>query len=132
MSKVSKIEFVKKLREATELPSSAFTGVEIAKVLSVDPISISCYGQTITSNLIYVSPLCESFKTKIFKHKHTYQDWNNGENASGGNNTFESNEELQEVEIWRDLKAGDEVLVIRTNESQKYIILCRVSNLDDR
>ncbi len=132
MSKVNKIEFIKKLRESVKLPDSAFTGVEVAKVLSIDPISISCYGQTIPEEFIYTTPLCELFETEIFKHTHKYRDWNNGDNAEYGNDEFDTSEELKKVIIWRGLKVGDEVLVIRTNESQKYILLCRVSKLDDR
>ena len=132
MSKVNKVDFTKLLRKTVELPDSAFTGVEIAKVLSVNPISIGCYGQTITSNFIYTTPFCEIFETEIFKHTHKYDDHDTGEGAGGSRSNIDTSEELKKVTVWRGLKIGDDVLVIRTNESQKYILLCRVNKLDDR
>lgn len=132
MKKVNKKNFVDIMRNAVKLPDSVFTGAEIAKVLSVNPISISCYGQTITENQIWKSPFCDIFETEIFKHTHKYRDWNNGEGATDGNGEFDTGEALNKVIVWRGLKIGDEVLVIRTNDSQKYVLLCRVNKLDDR
>ena len=131
MNKVNKTEFMKTLRKSVEMPKSAFTGVEIAKVIGINPIIISCYGQTITSNFIYVSPLCEEFETEVFKHLHKYDDHDTGEGAGGSRTNVNTSEELKKIKVWRGLKVGDEVLVIRTNSSQKYILLCRMNKLSD-
>lgn len=141
---------IEALRKLNKMPPNNFTGVEIAVITSINPTKIKVNGIEIDSGFIYKSPLCEKFETEVFKHKHTYNvkhhhlydDHDTGEGAGGSRTDVstseemtedrETSEELKSVVVWRGLKVGDEVLVLRTNKSQKYILLCRVSPLDDR
>ena len=121
---INRKTFIDNLRGITADPKSAYTGAEIATVISASPLTLNCNGVEVTEDFIYLTPLCKAFTTTALKHSHTHSH-----TCPEGSTSSDATEALQNVIVWRGLQAGDNVLVIRTNRSQKYVVICRLSNL---
>lgn len=80
-------------------------------VTGVKPIKIKVDGlPELKENQIILSDNVKEKKIKIPKHKHTVDG-------------VESSEELEEITLWGDLKAGDKVFIIQSNDKQLFYVL---------
>lgn len=117
-------QFIQNVKEVVGDPASAYTGAEIATVISASPITLDCNGVEITEEFIFTTPLCEAFTTNSLSHSHAHSH-----SCPDGGTSSDATPALESVVVWRGLQAGDKVLVIRTNKSQKYVVICRLSKL---
>ena len=105
--------------QATKPSPSSLTGFGWGVVQTIDPVTIKISNNMIIpSTLIELSPFCKEWKTKRFEHLHKYTE------------TEETEKSLNEFVFWRGLQVGDSVCYLRTNDSQKFILLWRKQDLD--
>lgn len=98
-------------------PQADKTGIVFATITSVNPIEILVdgYTESIPQDFIILSPFCRRYVLpKPHKHNDIAPD------------TPQTDTETEEIEVWRDIQAGDRVICQKTNEGQTYYILQRV------
>ncbi|MEG0431057.1 MAG: DUF2577 family protein [Anaerovoracaceae bacterium] len=98
-------------------PDSQKAALLYATVESIQPISILIAGnpEPITSEFIEVGALCRKY---VIPQPHIHNDV--------PPDTSLTKEETEEIVLWRGLKRGDRVIVIKLNSGQMYYIMQRV------
>lgn len=113
----------------TGLTSNFLYGV----VTGVEPIKIKVEGlPELKENQIILSDNVKEKKIKIPtekkpKHKHSVKELTT-KPAGEDNHThtivgFETEEALEEITLWEDLKVGDKVFIIQSNDKQLFYVL---------
>ena len=68
-----------------------------------------------------------------FKHKHVIPAWQTDPGGSGPHthtiSTWNTEEALPDIKLWRGLKTGDKVLMLRVKQGQLYYVLERVEGV---
>lgn len=140
---------VESIKRMAAVNPSLLTGVGWGTIRSVNPIKLEIANGVIPpSNQVELSPFCKEWKTKRLEHLHKYNvehyhlydDHDTGQGSSGTRTDVETSrsltadretqKEIPTFTFWRGLQVGDKVCFIRTNDSQKYIVLWRDNQFD--
>lgn len=102
--------FAKTVRKVTYTPNDSCDLV-MGEVTSSSPLKIR-YGTTeLSGTFLRLSPFC--VKTSVdLSHRHTCPDGS-------------TSVELELVELWRGLRKGDKVLMLKCNAGQMFYVLQR-------
>lgn len=102
--------FVKTVQKCTITPNDSCDLV-VGTVTSASPLAIKVGSKVLSKTFLILSPFC--IKTSVnLSHSHTCPD--------GHTST-----ELQLVQLWRGLKTGDKVWMLKCNGGQNYYVLQR-------
>lgn len=115
----------KMMREAGRTPQNEVVDIIEGEVTSVSPLKVKVDNRELTEAFLILGALCqETIITRtadsgacIFEtpHKHT------GTNGA----TSEDNCGIYQIRLWRGLKVGDSVMMLKFARGQKYYILQR-------
>lgn len=68
-----------------------------------------------------------------FKHLHVIPAWQTDPGGSGPHthtiSTWKTEEALPEIKLWRGLKTGDKVLMMRVKQGQQYFVMERMEGV---
>lgn len=86
-------------------------------VTSASPLKIQVKdGLEVGASFLVLSALVRPFVTDVFTHRHTVDG-------------KQTDEQLQEVEVWRGLRSGDKVRLLCSSDKQVYYVLDREEGL---
>lgn len=98
MSDVSRL--IKAMQKASKVPENETVDLVVGTVKSISPLKIKVDKLELTETFLIVGALCKLVKIKI-------------------------SDEIPQVTLWRGLKVGDEVYMLRVDKGQKYYVLQR-------
>lgn len=101
------------LQDASKPDLTTTTDLVFGEVISISPLNIRVDNRfNIDSKFIILSELVKEKIITIDSHNHSV----NGVNTS---------KELTEITLWRGLRVGDKVRILRLNQGQLYYVLER-------
>ena len=118
---------------AYKIPATAAaSSVLFGDIRSVSPLKLYVEGKEIPESFIVLSPMAKEFKLDL-RHQHEYSGTTSDtatysgvtQIAGAGFPVPNSGDFL----VWRGLKVGDQVVVLKSNSSQLYYILHRKEGL---
>lgn len=122
---------VEAMMKAAAVKPSLLTGCGWGTIRGINPIKLEITNGVIPpSSQVELSPFCRAWTTKRLEHLHKFDDKNDGEKSSGDRTNAETQKSIPTFTFWRGLQVGDKVCFIRTNDSQKYIVLWRENQFD--
>lgn len=131
---------VEAIIKASAVNPSLLTGCGWGIIRGLDPIKLEIANGIIPpSSQVELSPFCREWTTNRLEHLHKYNVAHTHKITVEGDEyqTTEAMTEDRETQnsiptftFWRGLQVGDKVCFIRTNDSQKYIVLWRENQFD--
>ena len=94
----------KMMREAGRTPQNEVVDIVEGEVTSVSPLKVKVDNRELTEAFLILGALCQ--ETIITR-------------------TSEDNFDIYQIKLWRGLKVGDKVMMIKLARGQKYYILQR-------
>ena len=128
---------VKAMRRASAPKENDMVDFVLGTVTSESPLKIKLDKIELTETFLILSPLCRETKIKIpttdaNQHFHVVPAHSTGGASVGnyGSHThtiaaINTNEALPEILLWRGLKVGDAVYMLRCSHGQKYYVFQR-------
>lgn len=140
---------VEAFKKMAKVNPSLLTGIGWGTIRGLDPIQLEIANGVIPpSSQVERSPFCREWTTKRLEHLHSHDmthihrvttdkgtyDTTNAKVKNGDEYTDLTNRDTEKsiptFTFWRGLQVGDKVCFIRTNDSQKYIVLWRDNQFD--
>lgn len=132
---------VQAMQRAAEKPSSMETDVLLGIVTSVSPLKVKLDKIELTESFLILGALAKETTIKIpvrdaNNHTHVIPAWTTGEALSTEHPHTHAipeqttNAALPDILLWRGLKVGDSVYMLRCGFAQKYFILQRKEGID--
>lgn len=131
------------MRNVAKLPLSEMTDLLVGTVSSIDPLKVKFEGKfEIDEDFLLLSPFVQEFKILIpeLPENEHYHHTPSAATGSGGEDGHSHSipimqtsvaYALPEIKLWRGLKVGDIVRVLRINQGQLFYILDREGDLAD-
>ncbi len=132
------------MREAGKTPQNEIVDIVTGEVTSIKPLRVKIENRQLTESFLIVGALCKETRISrqaftIPNHTHTIpQSTTESSNVSGvetgtGSHSHEvptittdaSKSVPTDVVLWRGLRVGDRVLMLKVGRGQKYYILQR-------
>ena len=115
----------KMMREAGRTPQNEVVDIVEGEVTSVSPLKVKVDNRELTEAFLILGALCQETiitrtadsGTYIFENPHGYTGVHGA--------TSEDNRGIYQIKLWRGLKVGDKVMMIKLARGQKYYILQR-------
>ena len=115
----------KMMREAGRTPQNEVVDIVEGEVTSVSPLKVKVDNRELTEAFLILGALCQETiiprtddsGTYIFETPHGHTGVHGG--------TSEDNCGIYQIKLWRGLKVGDKVMMIKLARGQKYYILQR-------
>lgn len=115
---------VQMMRQAGKTPQNEIVDIITGEVTSIKPLKVKIENRELTESFLIVGALCKethinNLAFTIPTHTHTIQ---------GSTTTLTcqpSKSTPTDVLLWRGLKIGDRVLMLKVGRGQKYYILQR-------
>lgn len=108
------------MREAGRTPQNEIVDIVIGQVTSVKPLKVKVENRELTESFLILGALCKETHIigaafTIPTHTHTVSQ----------NSTEPSKSTPTDVILWRGLRVGDRVLMLKVGRGQKYFIMQR-------
>lgn len=132
------------MREAGRTPQNEIVDIVIGEVTSIKPLKVRVENRELTESFLIVGALCKETRIKtdaftIPSHTHTIPKISTEASTVSGvatgtgshshsipaTKSEESKSTPTDVLLWRGLKVGDKVLMLKVGRGQKYYILQR-------
>lgn len=115
----------KMMREAGRTPQNEVVDIVEGEVTSVSPLKVKVDNRELTEAFLILGALCQETiiprtadsDTYIFETPHGHAGVHGGTSAD--------NCGIYQIKLWRGLKVGDKVMMIKLARGQKYYILQR-------
>ena len=113
------------MREAGRTPQNEVVDIVEGEVTSVSPLKVKVDNRELTEAFLILGALCQETiitrtadsSTYIFENPHGHMGVHGA--------TSEDNCGIYQIKLWRGLKFGDKVMMIKLGRGQKYYILQR-------
>lgn len=109
------------MREAGRTPQNEIVDIVTGLVTSVSPLKVKVENRELTETFLILGALCKEthiYTDYIIKHEHTHQTPHPGATGGPMGNDFD-------IMLWRGLRVGDKVLMLKVGRGQKYYIIQR-------
>lgn len=128
------------MREAGKTPQNQIVDIIIGEVTSIKPLRIKVENRELTESFLIVGALCQEthiYTDNIKKLDHSHSiPATTTESASVGDSSHSHSISKRSTEskllesdfdimLWRGLKVGDKVLMLKVAQGQKYYIMQR-------
>lgn len=110
----------KMIREAGKTPQNEVVDIVIGEVTSVKPLKVSVENRELTESFLIVGALCK--ETTIDDLAFTIS---NHTHSTSYGTTGSSKSVPTKVVLWRGLRVGDRVFMLKVGKGQKYYIIQR-------
>lgn len=104
------------MRQAGQTPQNEIVDIVLGEVTSVTPLKVKVESRELTESFLILGALCKEthiYTDYIIKHNHHHSD-----------PTGPSGEDY-DIMLWRGLRIGDKVLMLKVGRGQKYYIIQR-------
>ena len=111
---------VQAMREAGRTPQNEITDIVLGEVTSVKPLKVKVENRELTESFLILGALCKEthiYTDYIKKHDHIHA-CPEGTTSTPTGNDFD-------IMLWRGLRVGDKVLMLKVGRGQKYYIMQR-------
>lgn len=128
------------MRQAGKTPQNQVVDIIVGEVTSVKPLKVKVENRELTESFLIVGALCREShiytdNVKKLNHSHSILEMST-QSASAGDSshshyiskhiTDSKPEECEfDILLWRGLKIGDKVLMLKVAQGQKYYIMQR-------
>lgn len=109
------------MREAGRTPQNEIVDIVTGLVTSVSPLKVKVENRELTETFLILGALCKEthiYTDYIIKHEHIHQTPHPGATGGPTGNDFD-------IMLWRGLRVGDKVLMLKVGRGQKYYIIQR-------
>lgn len=125
------------MREAGKTPQNEVVDLVEGQVISVNPLKVKVDQRELTETFLIVGALCKEthiFTDNIIKHNHVHPVPSVTTSAAGEGphthtvpqrDTNNPKSDDFDIMLWRGLKVGDIVLMLKVARGQKYYIMQR-------
>lgn len=108
------------MREAGKQPQNEIVDIVTGEVTSVEPLKVKVESRELTESFLIVGALCK--ETRINGDAFTIPNHTHQVNST---TSQPSKSTPTDVLLWRGLRVGDKVLMLKVGRGQKYYILQR-------
>lgn len=115
----------KMMREAGRTPQNEVVDIVEGEVTSVSPLKVKVDNRELTEAFLILGALCQETIITRTADSGTYIFENPHGHTGVHGATSEDNCGIYQIKLWRGLKAGDKVMMIKLARGQKYYILQR-------
>lgn len=134
-------KLVQMMRKAGRTPQNEVVDIVLGQVLSTDPLQIKVDKRVLTEDFLILSALCVEthiYTDSIIKHNHVHIVPSISTQPAGEGphshtvlvrNTENPTSNEFDIQLWRGLKKGDSVLMLKVGRGQKYYVLQRVEGV---
>ena len=110
--------FVQAMRTLSQTPENEVVDIVAGEVTSIQPLRVRVDNRELTETFLIVGALCKEThiytdNVKKLDHSHSISGSSNLENAD------------YDIMLWRGLRVGDKVLMLKVCRGQKYYIMQR-------
>ena len=127
------------MREAGKTPQNEIVDIVMGEVTSVNPLKVKIEGRELTQSFLILSALCKEThiytdNVKKLDHRHVIPSTSTGSSGTDSHSHTVSSKTTDpatpqdaqyDIMLWRGLKVGDTVLMLKVSRGQKYYILQR-------
>lgn len=115
----------KMMREAGRTPQNEVVDIVEGEVTSVSPLKVKVDNRELTEAFLILGALCQETIIPRIVDSSTYIFENPHGHTGVHGATSEDNCGIYKIKLWRGLKVGDKVMMIKLGRGQKYYILQR-------
>lgn len=126
---------VRAMRKAGQTPQNEVVDLVIGEVTSISPLKVKIENRELTESFLILGALCQEThiytdNIKKYNHKHSVPDATT-RSASSHSHGIDARDTEQpkdgdfDIMLWRGLRIGDRVLMLKVARGQKYYILQR-------
>lgn len=115
----------KMMREAGRTPQNEVVDIVEGEVTSVSPLKVKVDNRELTEAFLILGALCQETIITRTADSGTYIFENPHGHTGVHGATSEDNRGIYQIKLWRGLKVGDKVMMIKLARGQKYYILQR-------
>lgn len=115
----------KMMREAGRTPQNEVVDIVEGEVTSVSPLKVKVDNRELTEAFLILGALCQETIITRTADSGTYIFENPHGHTGVHGATSEDNCGIYQIKLWRGLKVGDRVMMIKLARGQKYYILQR-------
>lgn len=105
---------VQMMREAGKTPQNEIVDIVMGQVTSVSPLKVKIESRELSETFLVLSALCKETRRK----------------GSLSISCPDTNSVNYDILLWRGLKVGDRVLMLKVSRGQKYFVLQRVEGVN--
>lgn len=108
------------MREAGKTPQNELVDIVIGEVTSVKPLKVKVENVELTESFLILGALCKEthiYTDYIKRHEHTHT-------CPHGSTSGPTTDDY-DIMLWRGLRVGDRVLMLKVGRGQKYYIIQR-------
>lgn len=112
------------MRQAGKTPQNELVDIVIGEVTSASPLKVKVENRELTESFLIVGALCQETHIRtdnVKKLEHTH-----GQGVAGDNSIYNANYDIM---LWRGLRKGDRVLMLKVGRGQKYYIMQRAEGV---
>ena len=136
---------VQAMRQAGKTPQNEVVDIVIGEVTSVEPLKVKVDTRELTESFLIVGALCKEthiYTPNIIKHNHYHVIPQTSTQAAGehthshtisqrNTDPVKPSEDDFDILLWRGLKVGDKVLMLKVGRGQRYYIMQRQEGAAD-
>ena len=115
----------KMMREAGRTPQNEVVDIVEGEVTSVSPLKVKVDNRELTEAFLILGALCQETIITRTADSGTYIFENPHGHIGIHGATSEDSCDIYQIKLWRGLKVGDKVMMIKLARGQKYYILQR-------
>lgn len=108
------------MRQAGQTPQNEVVDIVMGTVTSTSPLKVKVENRELTESFLILGALCKETHIKtpnIISNQHTHTCPNGTTSGPNGND--------YDIMLWRGLRVGDIVLMLKVGRGQKYYIIQR-------
>lgn len=113
------------MREAGRTPQNEIVDLIEGEVTSVSPLKVKVDNRELTEAFLILGALCQETIIPRVLGNDTYIYENPHSHAGVHGQTSENNCKIYQIKLWRGLRKGDKVMMLKLGRGQKYYILQR-------
>lgn len=113
------------MREAGRTPQNEVVDIVEGEVTSVSPLKVKVDNRELTEAFLILGALCQETIITRTADSGTYIFENPHRHTGVHGATSQDNWGIYQIKLWRGLKVGDKVMMIKLGRGQKYYVLQR-------
>ena len=127
------------IREAGKTPQNEIVDIVIGEVTSIEPLKVKVENRELTESFLILGAMCKEThiytpNIKKHNHRHVITEWSTqpaGEYTHSHTISARDTDPVKphnddfDIMLWRGLKVGDKVLMLKVGRGQKYYIIQR-------
>lgn len=114
------------MREAGKTPQNEIVDLILGTVISTQPLKIKVENRELTESFLILGAMCKEYR--IFTDNETAHTHAIHDTYTGGGSS-DPTSHRHGILVWRGIRSGDKVMMIKLGRGQKYYVLQREEGL---